>query len=1144
LPEEQSIHCPLCGKKVPSDVDKCPFCSTHIDKVMLKREVDKVIERRLMRKIRASADEAPAAPVPTAPIPEVKVTCPGCGLELKGGEAKCSRCGIPLAGEDDLLECPDCGARFAPGAKACPKCGVSFVEEAAVALPEPVPEPSVEALRPETREVSPAEVVTALPAEPVSVGRGLTNGRGAINGTGLVNGTGMINGTKGESRQPSPARRRGFAVARWQFLAVLVALVIIIPTFIYISYSNDGAPYSVDGDFGEWASSDSYSMDILTTMPITVIDEWSVAVDSTRVYLYVSAEGNMFDTISVESLFLFVDSDGDQDTGYAIGTMGADFMVELDGWNGSVESTDVCAYDPDDADERYDWNSWESLGGVANRLDEGQLEAMGNLQVTPSADARFMLLSQDQLARRSVSASVPDEGGALIVRQSLSPSVPVSGILAESDSEAILTLEFTCDGMDGTVDSVDVQLENLSPIVSEFEPFTLSPGEVKTVDFEVDTSSLSPGQFVSAQVSSEDIGSSFASVDVLGQPARAYVGSVPSSVSIDGAFGDWADRTVSDVDPLEVLNDNIDVQHVGVFNTSASSSFFISVAGEMCSGSYVPVMRGKPVPGDGGAVVPAARKTAEDITRIFIDSDMSSATGYPVSVDSKVIGADYRIEVRGLNGEVVSSVLHVYSGVSWAVASTELDVEVDWQRMEVGVPSYEIGGAVAIDFIIETTDWRQYNDYVALDEATMLALTGGMSSSVGTLSWAVDTTTSSDEATSSSYQRKLFYDGTNFWSFYFDGSDTVYKYSSNGGVTWTFGDQVFTIGDVGKVSLWYDSDTNVVYVIGDRTSTLSELVYVRRGTVTESPASITWGSQVAFDISTTNYPLADKNTYITKDVNGAVWVAVVTRVHATQEQYNIRTASTASGDDITGSWTDRGNLIAPSMDDPNGRATLLPGNPSDGVVAWAVYTYHGGVYSRVHSGSGWGTEREIHEPSTGTNADNTIYAPPSAVVDSNHVVHVVYGTSNMNVGSWYPDIHYVYNTSTSAWSSPRTMDSSASGILVKSPTISLDSSTGNVYVMWLKDEASADSIEVEKNVSGTWSSVSPSQTTYVKAFLTSIYSAPGEAYICWQWTQNTSSPDVIFDKIPEFSDAVVPVLFVLTIFIAVYRRRSRPEELS
>ena len=330
------------------------------------------------------------------------------------------------------------------------------------------------------------------------------------------------------------------------------------------------------------------------------------------------------------------------------------------------------------------------------------------------------------------------------------------------------------------------------------------------------------------------------------------------------------------------------------------------------------------------------------------------------------------------------------------------------------------------------------------------------------------------------------------------------KYSSNGGVAWSSGGQVFTTSDVRKVSLWYDSSASKVYVIGD-TSTASQNAYIRMGTVTASSANISWGTQVVYDISTTNYALASKNTYITKDSDGAIWVAVVTKT-ATSEQYNIRTASTASGDNIGGAWTERGDLISPRMNDPYGRATLLPGSPSSGVSVWAVYTFHGGVYSRTYSGAVWSSETEIHAPASGTSAENTLYAPPSAVVDSNQVVHVVYGTSTMDASTWDPDIEYTYSTSISTWSSRETMDSSTASTIVKYPTISLDSSTGNVYAMWISDGSTADSIEVEKRVSSTWSSLSVAQTTYVKTYLTSIYSAPGEPYICWQWTQNTSVP--------------------------------------
>ncbi|HUU07323.1 MAG TPA: hypothetical protein VMW88_02805, partial [Thermoplasmata archaeon] len=96
----------------------------------------------------------------------------------------------------------------------------------------------------------------------------------------------------------------------------------------------------------------------------------------------------------------------------------------------------------------------------------------------------------------------------------------------------------------------------------------------------------------------------------------------------------------------------------------------------------------------------------------------------------------------------------------------------------------------------------------------------------------------------------------------------------------------------------------------------------------------------------------------------------------------------------------------------------------------------------------------------------------------------------------------------------------------------------NVYAMWLQN--STDYTMVKKNVSGTWTPISLSQNSYVKSHLTSIYNVSGETFICFQWTQNTTTSDieVIFDKIPEFTDTLIPVLFILTLF-AVYRSRAR-----
>jgi hypothetical protein len=80
----------------------------------------------------------------------------------------------------------------------------------------------------------------------------------------------------------------------------------------------------------------------------------------------------------------------------------------------------------------------------------------------------------------------------------------------------------------------------------------------------------------------------------------------------------------------------------------------------------------------------------------------------------------------------------------------------------------------------------------------------------------------------------------------------------------------------------------------------------------------------------------------------------------------------------------------------------------------------------------------------------------------------------------------------------------------------------------------------KKNVTGTWSTLTLNpQTADSKQYLESIYSVSGETHICWQWTQNTSAPiQVVFDRmIPEFSQVLIPVFFVLMV-VAIGMRRS------
>lgn len=53
-----------------------------------------------------------------------KVSCPGCGLMIRGDESKCPRCDLPL--EEAEADCPICGEKTPIKATSCPNCQAVF----------------------------------------------------------------------------------------------------------------------------------------------------------------------------------------------------------------------------------------------------------------------------------------------------------------------------------------------------------------------------------------------------------------------------------------------------------------------------------------------------------------------------------------------------------------------------------------------------------------------------------------------------------------------------------------------------------------------------------------------------------------------------------------------------------------------------------------------------------------------------------------------------------------------------------------------------------------------------------------------------------------------------------------------------------
>jgi hypothetical protein len=1138
LPRDSETRCPLCGNKVPAGVTRCPICATELGRVSSKKSPEELKSELLQQDFLHRE-------IPELVLPEARHSCPMCALELKGTETKCPRCGVPLAPSvkttvEAMLECPECGSLAPFGAKSCPSCGVDFEEQEeapAVSPPEVVSLPPQPA-RPEPVPERPMpHIVSESPAPPLHAGEGLVNGRGATSATGLVNGTGMINGTRGEAKLSESARQRRF-VTRWQFLAILAAIVVVVPAFIYLSYSHETTEFVVDGNFSEWSSVDTFSPYIKSGATSIDIDEWAVVPQSGRLFMYLRTDGSMMMGSDVSSFYLFVDLDNSQSTGYTVSDIGADYVLEIDGWNGSVQSTSVSQYSS--GTDQLDWNAWNSLGSMSVSASGDQLEAMAGMPVSVPDSSRFMLLSQNAAEQNSMSYTVPGQGGLLVIHQEPSSGIGADGTVPQSSIVAIMRLNITCDGADGTINSISGGTSGLT-LAAPIEGIDVYVGVNNFVDVMVDTSSVSPGTSVSLDMALATIDSTFSDVEILGEGVGAYVGALPSSIQIDGAFGDWAGKTTADSDSVPNANANIDIGAVGAVNDSTASYFYVSVLGTMCGGSFVPLLKQIPSGGGGGGIVIPTRKTGEDVLDIYVDCDLSSSTGYPISISSKVIGAEKKIEIRGLDGKIVSKSLFVYSaGGQWTFGSTYIDVAKDMQRIELSVSSSSLNGASSIDYIVETTDWRDRSDLATSVPQGTRAVSGGLPTGASINSWIIDSSTTSSSATAMSYQRKLFYDGTNFWSFYYDGANTVYKYSTNGGVTWTAGGRAFTTNGVSEASIWYGPSTNSLYIVGDR-AFASTTVRVRSGTVSPSTQTINWaGNDVSVAVSTRT--LGGKNTYISRDSTGYIWVLASNRTQTTPV-YDL-TAFRSRQTDSIASFFATGNMIGGAGDSvPTAKGSIV--SLGSGAAVLAVFGYDGNVAARTYSSSTWSTMTTICAIGAG-NPGNTENAPPCVVVDAKGVAHVVYGDGHQQPALSKPFIYYVYYNG--AWSVPYRLDSVQNNLGNIYPTISLDRSTGNVFAFWIETDTSGVgyAVNAKKNVTGTWITLSlTSDITYIKQYLTSVYSAPDENGICWQWTQNTTGTiEVQFDKIPEFQQVALPVFVMIGLFSVVYRRgrRSRGED--
>ncbi|MBM4248158.1 MAG: hypothetical protein FJ149_01720 [Euryarchaeota archaeon] len=596
-------------------------------------------------------------------------------------------------------------------------------------------------------------------------GRGLTNGNGLVNGRGLADGKGFVNGRRpGMVNGRGPANGRGAvdgngmalderplpkrARAGWVAAAVVASLLLAFAVgYLLLASTEKGV--RVDGAFSDWSGvkriPDSAGD---ATNPETDITETAVAADGTSVSFYVRTGDRMLGgrQNGVDTVCLFIDSDRSDATGYSAGSVGAEYVIVVDGYDGRVSAAGLYRFPADGGRPANDWNSRAASGSVRAAASGNELEVQSPLSDLGGS------------ARLNVQAYVKDGAGSEDFGRVMSPGKsslsvswrqagPVSASPGQSGVE-LLGVELVSSGGASTVSSLrawanpgttSTDIGRMALFTSSGQeipgtqgtinggsvtfrprdPLKVGAGETLTLSVRTDLPSDSrQGRAIGlSMLSPQDVGADTGAVTVNAGTLRpTYVGSGLARISIDGAFSDW-DAVPAHPDPRgDVSDPDIDLVDFRLTNDSGSLCLMARVDGRMMGGESVPESKLRPSGGGGGGGGPVTLPVlaGEDALFVFVDTDADAATGY--SGGGLPVGAERLVRVTGQGGRITASKVLPFTGGtdrqawSWG-AGSDVVAATDRSALEAAVALGELGSPAGnIGVYYYTTDWRSARD--------------------------------------------------------------------------------------------------------------------------------------------------------------------------------------------------------------------------------------------------------------------------------------------------------------------------------------------------------------------------------------------------------------------------------------------------
>jgi hypothetical protein len=411
--------------------------------------------------------------------------------------------------------------------------------------------------------------------------------------------------------------------AGWKLYVIPLVVVglLLMPLFFVPDYHGPVYPIRIDGVFDDW-----------TGVPRVVgsgalvnanVDITQAAVtdnlDFLSFYMQVrgrALEGDPSASRTMDAYFVFIDTDRSASTGYQVQGLGADRLIEIDGWGGVIAGATLQEFDANR--NQRDWGGWFKATPVQAAASGGGIEFQANWEsiVQPKAtiEVAFGARSWDGTMDMADFTATNARPFLLVRQQTAAPQ------LATGSQTDIASFDFQAVRGEARITSLNVTL------VGSFGPSTFSAialtdasgvtiSRVPTSGTEARFASLSvpvpPGTTVTLRVRPEiaaadgttvgavilsprDVGVASGGISLhlpSAVPASlAYVGTIPSGLRVDGGFADWPTPSIDPVGDVRPRSSpDLDLSAYAFKGASGSAFFMARTVGRVLNGTLIPV---------------------------------------------------------------------------------------------------------------------------------------------------------------------------------------------------------------------------------------------------------------------------------------------------------------------------------------------------------------------------------------------------------------------------------------------------------------------------------------------------------------------------------------------------------------------------